>query len=85
MGEQKLDSFTTFSFLTRLDNIRMLPKLLLQSFVFLIPLISVNAQAQSLVREFPVEEAKQAVAVDAAHFYVINNSTSNTVTISEIE
>lgn len=33
------------------------------------------AQSVNPVREFAVEEAKQAVAVDERHFYVINNST----------
>ncbi|MPR36182.1 hypothetical protein GBK04_23245 [Cytophagaceae bacterium SJW1-29] len=39
------------------------------------PFFLFNAHAQSGSREFQVEEAKQAVAVDATHFYVINNST----------
>ena len=43
---------------------------------FLLSLVSFfNAFSQSAIWEFQVEEAKQAVAVDAIHFYVINNST----------
>lgn len=33
------------------------------------------SQTVTLLKKFEVKEAKQAVAVDAAHFYVINNST----------
>jgi hypothetical protein len=35
----------------------------------------VHAQEATNLRKFPVTEAKQAVAVDKNHFYVINNST----------
>ncbi|MBB5286305.1 hypothetical protein HNQ92_004465 [Rhabdobacter roseus] len=41
----------------------------------MVPFVFSAAFAQSTIREFQVEEAKQAVAVDARHFYVINNST----------
>ncbi|GGM83407.1 hypothetical protein GCM10010967_13920 [Dyadobacter beijingensis] len=47
-------------------------------FIFLVLLNAVQPlRAQSLapLKEFDVKEAKQAVAVDAQHFYVINNST----------
>ena len=43
--------------------------------LLVVPFVFSVVLAQSAIREFQVEEAKQAVAVDARHFYVINNST----------
>lgn len=52
-------------------------KRLLFSLLILFSILFQSAFSQTLtpVREFDVKEAKQAVAVDAKHFYVINNST----------
>lgn len=49
-------------------------RLLLFSMVFVLSQCVVS-YAQPAVQEFHVKEAKQAVAVDSRHFYVINNST----------
>lgn len=54
---------------------------LFKSLVFRIFLLFLTAfrpafsQTVTLLKKFEVKEAKQAVAVDAVHFYVINNST----------
>lgn len=50
-----------------------MPRTLL--FVFFTSCLFSKVFGQSAVRKYQVEEAKQAVAVDATHFYVINNST----------
>ena len=42
-----------------------------------------HGQTATLSRKFQVEEAKQAVAVDEKHFYVINNSTIRKYTKSD--
>ncbi|MCP1382140.1 hypothetical protein [Runella salmonicolor] len=47
------------------------------AFVLLIMLFSATVQAQQAkeIRRFQLKEVKQGVAVDAVHFYVINNSS----------
>lgn len=44
-------------------------------FILLTALACPVGRAQSTYKEYGVEEAKQAVAVDSRYFYVINNST----------
>jgi hypothetical protein len=61
----------------------MLYKVLLLSVCIQCLLVFSTTFAQSTSREFQVEEAKQAVAVDATHFYVINNSTIRKYTKAE--
>lgn len=52
-------------------------KKLIFNFLLFMLIPAATALSQSLIpqRTFPVREGKQAVAVDEAHFYVINNST----------
>ncbi|WP_353721231.1 hypothetical protein [Dyadobacter sp. 676] len=54
----------------------LLNPLLLYTFLLLLSaLFPAFSQTLTPLREFDVKEAKQAVAVDAGHFYVVNNST----------
>jgi hypothetical protein len=60
--------------------VELLPLLMMRCLVLLLVIgYSLShppgVRSQSIVREFTVEEAKQAVAVDNRYFYVINNST----------